>query len=196
MKKEKNETGNGLFSFMDLMFGTLGAVVLLLLITLTQAGPTEKIRDQAERTLVWKIVVDKGRIDNVDLQSNGFSLLPYQTKITVNGARKTVEIQHGKFTVAQTQNDKQSEYIFTASCEKDELLESLSDISVQFGGDTAFSLHSVDVSIFPSEGEKGQKILEKETFPTSQQQYTLQMKLELYNKDDGKMPEIKAIKFL
>ena len=185
------KTGNGSFSFMDLLFGTLGAVVLLLIITLSLSGPPEKIRDRAQRTIEWKIVADKGGIAKVSILIYGQEIMEADVGETL--LSKTINF-FTLTTEGKTLGNGLSEYSMAVTCDTDEDFDMLSNMSLRFGNDyVPFRVNSANVSISPGEGEKASRKISDDEVPTDKRIfYTLAIEMGLYDKEGGgKMPEIR-----
>lgn len=199
MKKKKRKTGNGSFSFMDLMFGTLGAVVLLLIITLSLAGPPERIRDQVERAITWNIVAQRGVISKVNILDGDSDLVQGGREIGKTEQSEEIMSFVTLTTSSRLLDNEKSEYTIVLAIGKDELLEQMSELVLKFEGNVAFEVYSASVYIAPDSGNRGKGVIPKENIPppVPRTQYELALKLELNEKEgnDGKMPEIKEFRF-
>jgi hypothetical protein len=185
-------TGNTSFSFLDLLFGSLGAVVVLLIITLSIAGPPERIRDHVKRTIEWKIITKKDGVTNVKViklpNAELFSLeindkLPEQSSLFILRTKKI------------TLNEKQSEYTFSLVFRgDDDEWDPSFDFFLELSGKAPFELYSASVTALPGEKELSTKTAEINIIPLIlKYKLLLLTRLSLYDKDRGKMPKVEEL---
>jgi hypothetical protein len=184
-------TGNTSLSFLDLLFGSLGAVVVLLIITLSIAGPPERIRDQVKRTIEWEIITNSNALTTVKItKSPGAEL--FKLNLTTGKLPPDDSFPFSLKTNKETLSENRSKYTFslTFSGDDDEWQDSFNFL-LELGGNT---LHSASVTVSPGGDESSKNIAIKPN--TLKNYYKLQTSIALSDKDGGgKMPKINKFEF-
>jgi hypothetical protein len=194
--QSSHKISNNSFSFLDLLFGSLGAVVLLLIITLSFSGPPPKIRDQAERTIEWNIVTSQEGINDFQI-----FLLPEKKNLfsgTFNGEtyapQSKQEISYFSFDAKKIiePNASQIIYSFLLTYGGDDGDWNPLAFLLLIKGTTNFTIYKANVAVLPGTNEARCEIgIPKER---KNNQFCFESEFELKDEDDGKMPVVKTFK--
>lgn len=193
MRAKSRKIGSGSFSFMDLMFGTLGAVVLLLIIMLSLGGPPERIRADATRTVSWDFLTDKDAIKTVKVFLLSEPLLDGQF---VNGQWTGTPSDFNNFEwMCECKPDSADTAKMICSLTLSYSTDDDLKLKIQIGGNRLMTISRAKMAVSPGITDKDEKIIDQATRSSDTHTLTSFIRL-LKENNGGKSASIETFEFI